>query len=214
MKFSLGPKRGTAQIIDTAEIVAGACEQEKLNTMTIRAHNNRHPELGQNVYIDSTALVIGNVSLEDDVSIWPMTVARGDVQRIEVGAKTNIQDSCVLHVTQKSHFNASGHPLIIGQGVTVGHRVVLHGCTIGDLCLIGIGAVVMDAAVVENRVMIGAGALVPPGKRLESGFLYVGSPAKATRPLTDSELEFLEFSKEGYVRLKNQYLRDLGLLVG
>jgi len=179
--------------------------------MAIRIYKNKHPELGKNVYIDSTALVIGEVSLEDDVSIWPMTVARGDVQRITVGAKTNIQDGCVLHVTQASHFNAEGHPLIIGEGVTVGHRVVLHGCRIGDLCLVGIGAIVMDGAVVEDRVMIGAGALVPPGKRLESGFLYVGSPAKVARRLKESELAFLEFSREAYVRLKNQYLRDLGL---
>lgn len=194
--------------------MAGGFDGERFEAMTIRTYHDKRPALGRNVYIDDTALVIGDVILGDEVSIWPMTVVRGDVNRIEIGAKTNIQDGCVLHVTQRSDLNAAGHPLLIGQGVTVGHRVVLHGCTVGDLCLIGIGAIVMDGAIVEERVMIGAGALVPPGKRLESGFLYVGSPAKATRPLKDSELEFLEFSKEGYVRLKNQYLRDLGLLVG
>lgn len=181
-------------------------------TVTIRSYEQKRPVLGEDVYIDDTALVIGDVNLGDDVSIWPMTVARGDVQRIEIGAQTNVQDGCVLHVTQKSHFNAAGHPLVIGRGVTVGHRAVLHGCTVGDLCLIGIGAVVMDGAIVESRVIIGAGTLVPPGKHLEEGFLYVGSPARQVRPLKDSELQFLEFSRDGYVRLKNQYLRDLGLL--
>ena len=174
--------------------------------MPIRAYNNILPTLGKGVYVDETALVIGDVELADDVSLWPMTVARGDVQSIRIGARTNIQDGAVLHVTQRSHFNEAGHPLIIGSGVTVGHRAVLHGCTIGDLCLIGIGAVVMDGVVVEDRVMIAAGALVPPGKHLESGYLYVGSPAKRSRPLKDTELAFLEFSRDGYVRLKNQYL--------
>lgn len=176
--------------------------------MTLRAYANIQPSLGNNVYVDESALVIGDVELGDDVSIWPMTVARGDVQSIRIGAMTNIQDGAVLHVTQRSHFNASGHPLIIGSGVTVGHRAVLHGCHVGDLCLIGIGAVIMDGAIVEDRVMIGAGSLVAPGKHLESGYLYVGSPAKPARPLKDSELEFLEFSRDGYVRLKNQYLHD------
>lgn len=180
--------------------------------MAIQVYNGIEPKVGKGVYIADSALVIGDVTLGTDVSIWPMVVARGDVHRIEIGDETNIQDGCVLHVTQRSRYNAAGNPLIVGRGVTVGHRAVLHGCTIGDLCLIGIGAVVMDGAVVEDRIMIGAGALVPPGKRLESGFLYVGSPAKQARPLKDVELEYLGFSKDGYVDLKNQYLRDAGLL--
>lgn len=172
----------------------------------IQAFNTILPILGQRVYIAETAVVIGDASLGDDVSIWPATVVRGDVNRIEIGAETNIQDGCVLHVTQKTPSHPGGYPLIIGKGVTVGHRVVLHGCTVGDLCLIGIGAIVMDGAVVEDRVMIGAGALVPPGKRLETGNLYVGSPARPARPLKDAELAFLETSKNGYVRLKDTYL--------
>lgn len=178
--------------------------------MTIQVYDGITPVVGRNVFVAESAFVAGNVTLGDDVSIWPMTVVRGDVHRIEISAETNIQDGCVLHVTQKSCFHADGFPLIIGSGVTVGHRVVLHGCTIGDLCLIGIGAIVMDGAVIEERVLLGAGSLVPPGKRLESGLLYVGSPAQAVRPLKDSELEFLVHSRDGYVRLKNQYLRDLG----
>jgi carbonic anhydrase/acetyltransferase-like protein (isoleucine patch superfamily) len=161
------------------------------------------PQIGREVYIADSAAVIGDVVLGDNASIWPMTVIRGDVNHIRIGAETNIQDGSVLHVTQKTPGNSDGHPLIIGNGVTVGHRVVLHGCTIGDLCLIGIGAIVMDGAVLEDQVMIGAGALVPPGKRLESGYLYVGSPARQARPLKDAERAFFEVSKNGYVRLKN-----------
>ncbi|NJD08494.1 MAG: gamma carbonic anhydrase family protein [Methylococcaceae bacterium] len=174
--------------------------------MTLRAYGDIHPTLGNGVYVDDTALVIGDVELADDASIWPMTVVRGDVHRIRIGAATNVQDGCVLHVTQRSRYNENGHPLIIGAGVTVGHRAVLHGCQISDLCLIGTGAIVMDGAILEDRVMLGAGSLVPPGKRLASGHLYVGSPAKPSRPLKESELEFLEFSRDGYVRLKNRYL--------
>lgn len=171
----------------------------------LQTFNSMAPTLGRNVYIAESAIVIGDVTLGDEVSIWPATVVRGDVNRIEIGAETNIQDGCVLHVTQKTPGRPEGFPLVIGRGVTVGHRVVLHGCTVGDLCLIGIGAIVMDGAVVEDHVMIGAGALVPPGKRLDAGHLYVGSPARPVRPLKESELAFLETSKSGYVRLKNAY---------
>lgn len=162
--------------------------------------------MGQSVYIDETAVVIGNVTLGDHVSIWPMTVVRGDVQRIEIGEGSNIQDTCVLHVTHAGEFSPDGYPLLIGRHVTVGHRAVLHACTIGDHCLIGIGAIVMDGAVVEDEVMLGAGSLVPPGKRLESGFLYVGSPAKQARPLKEREKAFLRYSPKQYRQLKDDYL--------
>lgn len=174
----------------------------------LQVFNSISPDLGRGVYVAESALVIGDVILGDDVSIWPTTVVRGDVNRIEIGAETNIQDGCVLHVTHKTKDRPEGFPLIIGRGVTVGHRVVLHGCSIGDLCLIGIGAIVMDGAVVEDRVMVGAGTLVPPGKNLESGYLYVGSPARPARPLREAELQFLEISKAGYVRLKNAYMQS------
>jgi carbonic anhydrase/acetyltransferase-like protein (isoleucine patch superfamily) len=176
--------------------------------VAIRVFNGSEPRLGPGAYVDETALVIGDVTLGQDVSVWPMTVIRGDVNRIEIGDETNVQDSCVLHVNHRSETHPEGHPLVIGKGVTIGHRVVLHGCTIGDLCLIGTGAVIMDGAVIEDRVIIGAGALVPPGKRLESGFLYVGSPARPARTLKDEEYEYLGYSKDGYVRLKNQYQKD------
>lgn len=180
--------------------------------MAIQNFHGMAPRLGEGVYVAESAVVIGDVALGKDASIWPMTVVRGDVNHIEIGAETNIQDGCVLHVTHRSETHPEGHPLLIGNGVTVGHKVVLHGCEIGDLCLVGIGAVIMDGAVVEERVIVGAGTLVPPGKRLESGFLYVGAPARQVRTLKDEELEYLSYSKDGYVLLKNQYLRDAGLL--
>ncbi|BBL73395.1 gamma carbonic anhydrase family protein [Methylomagnum ishizawai] len=179
--------------------------------MAVQNFHGIEPRLGAGVYIAESAVVIGDVGLGRDVSIWPTSVVRGDVNLIEIGDETNIQDGSVLHVTHRSAANPEGHPLIVGNGVTVGHRVVLHGCRIGDLCLIGIGAIIMDGAVVEERVIVGAGTLVPPGKRLESGFLYVGAPAKQVRTLKDEELEYLSYSKDGYVLLKNQYLRDAGL---
>jgi len=174
--------------------------------VTIRAFKNKHPILGQSVYIDGHAVVIGDVTLGDDVSIWPMAVVRGDVERISIGAGTNVQDGAVLHVSHAGKFSPKGHPLVIGKGVTIGHRAVAHACTIGDYCLIGIGAIIMDDAVLEEYVMLGAGALVPPGKTLASGYLYVGAPAKQARPLTDAEKDFLEYSAAHYVSLKNVYL--------
>lgn len=181
--------------------------------MTVRIYNGIEPQMDTGVYVDDKALVIGDVTLATDVSIWPMAVLRGDVNRIVIGAASNIQDNAVLHVTHKWAGNPEGHPLIIGKGVTIGHSVVLHGCTVGDLSLIGIGAIVLDGAVIEERVMVGAGALIPPGKRLESGFLYVGTPAKQSRPLTQAELDYLEYSSDAYVSLKNRYLADMAALI-
>ncbi len=164
------------------------------------------PHLGQRVYIAETALLIGDVHLDDDVSIWPGVVARGDIHHIHVGSGSNIQDGCILHVTHDGPFSPGGFPLTVGQRVTVGHRAVLHGCRIGDLCLIGIGAIVMDGAILEDEIILAAGALVPPGKRLESGHLYIGSPARQSRPLNDDERRFLAYSADHYVQLKNRYL--------
>lgn len=172
----------------------------------MRTFNNQSPKIGEAVFIDDSAVVIGDVTLAEDVSVWPTAVVRGDVASIHIGAATNVQDGSVLHVSHAGKFSPQSHPLLIGKGVTIGHRAVVHGCTIGDYCLVGIGAIVMDGAVLEDYVMLGAGALVPPGKRLESGFLYVGMPAKAARPLQDSEKAFLEYSAQHYVLLKNRYL--------
>lgn len=174
--------------------------------MTIRDFQKQSPTLAENVFVDETALVIGRVTLGADVSVWPMTVLRGDVNIIHIGARTNIQDGSVCHVTSPSHTYPNGFSLKVGEDVTVGHKVILHGCTIGNRVLIGMGAIVMDGAVIPDEVMLGAGCLVSPGKILESGFLYIGSPAKKSRELTQSERDFFIHSAKHYVELKNKHL--------
>ena len=176
--------------------------------MTIKTFENLVPQVAESAYVDESAMVIGDVTLGEDVSIWPMAVVRGDIHSIRIGERSNIQDGSVVHVTHASDFNPGGYPVVIGHDVVVGHKVTLHGCTIGNHCLIGMGAIVMDGAVVEDRVIIGAGALVPPGKTLESGHLYVGAPVRKARPINESEAKFLDYSPQNYVRLKNRYRDD------
>ncbi len=172
----------------------------------LRPYRQHTPTLGQRVWVDPAATVIGDVSIGDDSSVWPGAVVRGDMHRIRIGARTSIQDGSVLHITHAGPFNPEGFPLTIGDDVTVGHQACLHGCTIGNRVLVGIGATVLDGAVVEDEVVIGAGTLVPPGKRLESGYLYLGSPCKQARPLKNSEREFFLYSANNYVKLKDDYL--------
>lgn len=174
--------------------------------MAIHTYRSIAPTLGARVYIDATAVVIGKVTIGDDSSVWPTAVARGDVNTITIGARTSIQDGSVLHATHDGPFAPGGRALIIGSDVTVGHRVVLHACTIGNACLIGMGTVVLDDVVTEDLVMIGAGSVVTPGKRLQSRGLYVGSPARRVRDLTDREIEFLTYSAKHYVKVKDEYL--------
>ena len=171
----------------------------------IRPFRGQFPRIAEGVWIDDTALVIGDVAIGRDASLWPYVVARGDINHITIGARTNIQDGSVLHVSHAGPFNPEGAALVIGDDVTVGHRVTLHGCTIGDRCLIGMGAIVLDRAVVEPRVMVGAGALVPGGQVLAAGFLYVGQPARRARPLTERELAYLDYAAAHYVQLAGQY---------
>ena len=176
--------------------------------MHVKSFDSKIPQTEDSTFIHNTAVVIGNVELGHDVSIWPLAVIRGDIHSIKIGDRSNIQDGSVLHVTHASDFNPGGYPLTIGTDVTVGHNVTLHGCKIGNHCLIGMGAIVMDGAIVSDNVMIGAGSLVPPGKELESGYLYVGSPVKKAREINDKEAEFLAYSPQNYVRLKNKYLAE------
>jgi carbonic anhydrase/acetyltransferase-like protein (isoleucine patch superfamily) len=171
----------------------------------VRPYQGHTPQYHASVFIDPAAVVIGDVTLGADSSVWPLAVIRGDMHRITIGERTSIQDGSVLHITHAGPFNPEGFPLTIGSDVTVGHNVCLHGCTIGDRVLVGIGSIVLDGAVVEDEVVIGAGTLVPPGKRLESGYLYMGSPCQQVRPLKPQEREFFTYSAGNYVALKNSY---------
>ena len=165
------------------------------------------PRLGARVYVDPSAVVIGQVEIGDDSSIWPTAVVRGDVHSISIGARTSIQDGCVLHVTHDGPYAPGGRALIVGSDVTVGHRVILHACTIGNACLVGMGSVILDNAEIDDFVMIGAGSVVSPGKRLEKHGLYVGSPVRRVRDLKPQEIEFLTYSAAHYMKIKDEYLR-------
>ncbi|MBY8965562.1 gamma carbonic anhydrase family protein [Algiphilus sp. NNCM1] len=171
----------------------------------IRDFEGHRPQLDEGAWVDPQALVLGQVRLAADVSIWPMAVVRGDVNRITIGARSNIQDNSTLHVTHDGPYTPGGVPLVIGEDVTVGHGVTLHACTTGDRCLIGMGALVLDQAVLEDEVFLAAGSLVPPGKRLASGWLYRGSPAQPVRAISETERESLRYSAEHYVRLKRRH---------
>ncbi|WP_350261205.1 gamma carbonic anhydrase family protein [Pantoea sp. BJ2] len=172
----------------------------------LRPYKNHFPQQGDRVMIDNSSVVVGEVQLDDDVSIWPLVAIRGDVNKVVIGKRSNIQDGSVLHVTHKSSSNPEGYPLIVGEDVTVGHKAMLHGCTIGNRVLVGMGSILLDGVIVEDDVMIGAGSLVPPGKRLESGYLYLGSPVKQVRPLSEAEIAGLLCSSNNYVGWKNEYL--------
>ncbi len=171
-------------------------------------HYAARPQLGRAVYLAASATVLGHVILGDYVSVWPQAVIRGDVHAIRIGARTNIQDGCILHATHDSSYTPGGYALNIGEEVTLGHGAVLHGCRIGARCLVGIHATVLDGAVLEDEVLLGAGALVPPGKRLVSGFLYHGQPARQVRALSAQDRESLAYSAQHYVKLARRYLDD------
>ena len=172
----------------------------------IRPYRGLLPTLAEGVYVDEQACVIGDVHLGADASVWPFAAVRGDVNRICIGARSNVQDNAVLHVTHDGPYSPGGADLLIGADVTIGHGVILHACHIGDRVLIGMGSLVLDRAVVEDEVFIAAGSLVSPGKRLKRGWLYRGQPAQPVRELSADELANLRYSAEHYVRVKNRYL--------
>jgi carbonic anhydrase/acetyltransferase-like protein (isoleucine patch superfamily) len=177
--------------------------------MPITSYLDTSPVLGNRVYLHPSCQVIGEVMIGNDSSIWCNTVLRGDVNRIVIGHGSNVQDLSMGHVSHKTAEKPEGSPLIIGDYVTVGHAVILHGCTIGNDCLIGMGSIIMDDVAIPDRVMVGAGSLIPPGKTLESGMLYMGRPAKAVRALTTEEIAYLRYSAEHYMRVKDNYLNGL-----
>ena len=186
------------------------CDNRSLKEtiVAIRTYRGTTPQLGRRAFVDASAVVLGDVVLGEDASVWPMAVVRGDMHRIRIGKRTSVQDGSVLHITHAGPFNPDGYPLLIGDEVTIGHNVTLHGCTLGNRILVGMGSIVMDGAVVEDEVVIGAGSLVPPGKVLQSGYLYVGSPVKQARALTDQERAFFAYSAANYVRLKDLHLAE------
>jgi carbonic anhydrase/acetyltransferase-like protein (isoleucine patch superfamily) len=171
----------------------------------IANYNGTAPHIADGVFVHPSAQIIGDVAIGARSSVWCGAVIRGDVNRIRIGTETNIQDLSVLHVSHKSDARPEGAPLLIGDRVTVGHRVILHGCEIGDECLIGMGSIVMDHAVLEPHVLLGAGSLVPEGKHLKGGYLYLGSPVRQVRPLTADELAYFGYSAAHYVGLQQRY---------
>lgn len=177
---------------------------------SIRSFEGHHPRLAEGVFIDPSAVVIGDVTIGANSSIWPQTTVRGDMHSICIGARCSIQDNSVLHITHAGPYNPDGFPLSIGDEVTVAHSVTLHGCTIGSKVLIGMGTIVMDGATIEDEVVVGANSLVPPGKTLKSGWLYVGSPAKPQRELNQGEREYFSYSAANYAKLKDRHIAALG----
>ena len=174
--------------------------------MTIRKYKDFEPNVNNTAYVDENSLIIGDVTIGAESSIWPMTVARGDVQKIVIGERTNVQDGSILHVTSDNAFTPGGTPLVIGNNVTIGHGVILHACTIEDESLIGIGSIILDGAIIEKNSMLAAGSLVGPNKVIKSGMLYKGSPAKPERKLTKKELEYISFSSKHYVKTMKQHM--------
>jgi len=174
---------------------------------SLRTYRGVRPQLGARVWLDPSASIIGDVALGDDVSIWPMTVVRGDVNFIRIGARCNVQDGVVIHVSHEGpHSRRGGFATIIGADVTIGHKAVIHACTIEDACLIGMGALVLDGALVKQHAFIGAGALIAPGKVVGERELWLGNPARCVRRLSDAEIEGMYYSAAHYVRLKDEYL--------
>lgn len=170
--------------------------------MIIRPYKNTLPRIDDTAFIAENVVLVGDVEIGPESSVWYNCVLRGDVNDIKIGARTNIQDGTVIHVS------SSTQGTYIGNDVTVGHMALLHACTIGDRAFIGMKACVMDDAVVEEEAMVAAGALVTSGKRVPKHQLWAGSPARYMRDLTTKEIEFMQFSADRYVKLSRTYIED------
>jgi carbonic anhydrase/acetyltransferase-like protein (isoleucine patch superfamily) len=171
----------------------------------IRSFKGITPAIAESAYVDSSAVVIGDVKIGEQSSVWCNVTVRGDVNSISIGKRTNVQDGSVLHVTHKNPNNPDGHPLILGDDVTVAHNVMLHGCTLEDCSFVGMSSTVMDGAVVQSKAMVGAGALITNNTIVESGWLYLGVPAKKVRPLTDDEMALFPKLADNYVKYALDY---------
>lgn len=168
----------------------------------IRSHKGKTPKIGKNVYIDPTALVIGDVTIGDDSSVWPGAVVRGDVNSITIGNRSNIQDNVVIHT---SHYV----PVVIGDHVTIGHLAHVHSATIGNNVMVGSRSVVLDECVIEDMCLIGAGALVSPRMKIPTRSMVLGMPAVIKRELKQHEMDMISANAEEYVNMKNDNLAEL-----
>jgi carbonic anhydrase/acetyltransferase-like protein (isoleucine patch superfamily) len=167
-------------------------------------YNNILPKIADDAFIAPGAHIIGDVTVGSQAGIWFNCVLRGDVAKITVGDRTNIQDGTVIHVTR------NGHPTMIGSGITIGHKALLHACNLQDSCFIGMGAIIMDDVIVESGAMVAAGALITPGKIIKKGEIWAGNPGKFFRGLTEKEADFIKISENNYVKHAGEYLTIIG----
>lgn len=174
----------------------------------IRSYQASSPIIDSSCYIDPSAVVIGKVKIAKNSSLWCNVVVRGDVSHIDIGENTNIQDMSILHVTHYNPGISTEYPLIIGANVTIGHNCCIHACTIKDNVLIGMSTTILDGAIIEANILIGAGSFIPKGKHLISGYLYYGNPIRQIRELTVAEIEFLTYSAHHYVKLMQSYINN------
>lgn len=174
----------------------------------IMSFEGKTPQMGERVWVHPSSTIIGDVTLGADVSIWPGVIIRADVNHVEIGDRTNIQDGSIIHVTNPGANPPHGYPTIIGSDVTIGHGAMLHGCIVEEGVLIGMRATLLDGSRVEKHAILGAGALLAPGKVVKTGEVWVGAPARRIKTLTDKEIEGLFFSAQQYVTLKDRYLKD------
>nr|CRH04638.1 conserved protein of unknown function [Include Bacterial transferase hexapeptide repeat] [Candidatus Magnetococcus massalia] len=177
--------------------------------MPLYPFEGRWPKIDETAFIHPDAVVIGDVEIGPHSSLWPGVVARGDVNFIRIGSRSNIQDGSILHTTRPKPTNAAGYPLVIGDDITIGHRVTLHGCTLKDGCMVGMNAMVMDSVVVEEQAMIAAGAMVTPGKQVTRRTLWIGSPAREKRGMDEAAIAEISATTENYLRLAAQYRKEL-----
>ena len=173
--------------------------------MSVEPYRAYHPQIAPSAYLHHTACVIGQVRIGEDSSIWPYCVLRGDVEAIDIGSGTNIQDGTIVHTTHAGPYTADGHATSVGNQVTIGHRCILHACTIEDLAFVGMNTTILDQAIIRSGAMIGANSLITSGQDIEGGYLWLGQPARKIRLLTSEEQAAIRYSAEHYSRVAQSY---------